>query len=255
MESFKHYGFLERLSTMLKVDFRRMFTMKLFYIMMGICLVIPILVLVMTTTASESADADTFVNTWQIIGSVSGENSGAMSLTSMCNINLVYFIVAVLVSLFISEDFKSGYSKNLFTVRSKKNDYIISKILVCSICGVTMLLAFLVGGIMGGAISGLSFDTGIAGISGIILCMVSKILLIIVFVPIYVVMGVVGKQKTWLSMILSFAVGMLLFPMIPVITPLDSTMMNVILCVGGSAMFSLGLGYVGNLILQKTSLV
>lgn len=46
---FEPFGFGKRLRSMLGGDFRRMFTMRLFYIMTGISFVIPILVLVMTT--------------------------------------------------------------------------------------------------------------------------------------------------------------------------------------------------------------
>lgn len=46
---FEHKSFGNRLKSMMKVDFRRMFTSKLFYIMIGVCLIVPILILVMTT--------------------------------------------------------------------------------------------------------------------------------------------------------------------------------------------------------------
>lgn len=263
---FEHNSFSKRLRSMLKVDFRRMFTMRLFYIMAGICLVMPILILVMTTMMDGSVTVDPqtgaetviegFDNTWQIIGSASGESSSAgMSMTSMCNINLLYFFAAVLVCLFVSEDFKSGYAKNLFTVRSKKSDYVISKTLVGFVCGAFMLLAFFVGTMLGGAISGLSFDMGTAGTGGIVMCMLAKMFLIAVFVPIYLAVSVAAKQKTWLSIVGSFCIGMLLFMMVPMMTPLDSGIMNVILCLAGGVLFSAGLGVVSNTILRKTSLV
>ena len=75
------------------------------------------------------------------------------------------------------------------------------------------------------------------------------------FVPIYLTMAVIGRQKLWFSLILSFMVGMFLFTMIPMLTPLDSTIVNVIGCLIGGALFSIGLGAVSNLILKKTSLV
>lgn len=264
--NFEHLSFGNRLKSMLKVDFRRMFTMRLFYIMVGICLVIPILILVMTTMMDGSVSIDPstgiesivegFDSTWQIIGSISSESSAmGMSMTDMCNINLLYFFLAVLVCLFVSEDFKSGYAKNLFTVRSKKVDYIISKTLLCFISGVCMILAFFVGSMLGGAIAGLSFDTGAAGAGGIVMCLLSKMFLVAVFVSIYTLMSVIGKQKTWLSMVLSFGTSMLLFTMIPMLTPLDSGIMNVILCLAGGVLFSVGLGSVSNTILRKTSLV
>ncbi len=263
---FEHNSFGKRLRSMLKVDFRRMFTTRLFYIMMGICLVMPILILVMTTMMDGSVSVDPqtgvetvmegFDNTWQIIGTVSGASASAgMSMTSMCNINLLYFFAAVLVCLFVSEDFKSGYAKNLFTVRSKKSDYVISKTLVGFVCGVLMLLAFFVGTMLGGAISGLPFDTGTAGTGEIVMCMLAKMFLIAVFVPISLAISVAAKQKTWLSIVGSFCAGMLLFIMIPMMTPLNSGIMNVILCLAGGILFSAGLGAVSNTILRKTSLV
>lgn len=72
-----------------------------------------------------------FKNAWQILGAVSGGSSGlAMDMTSMCNMNLMYFAIAVLACLFIAEDFRSGYAKNLFTVRAKRNEYIDSKLIL-----------------------------------------------------------------------------------------------------------------------------
>lgn len=264
--SFESNGFGKRLKSMLKVDFRRMFTMPLLYIMVGVCLVIPILILVMTTMMDGSVSVNPqtgvetvmegFDNTWQAIGSVSSESSMMdMSLTGMCNINMLYFFVAVLVCIFVSDDFRSGYAKNLFTVRAKKSDYIISKTLVGFVGGALMLLAFFVGAMLGGAISGLPFDTGAAGVLGIVMCMVAKVLLVAVFAPIYLLMSVIAKQKTWLSMMLSLMTGMFLFTMIPMLTPLDSTIMNVVLCLAGGALFSTGFGAISNAVLRKTSLV
>ncbi|MGM9637346.1 MAG: ABC transporter permease [Eubacteriales bacterium] len=251
---------------MLKVDFRRMFTTPLFYIMVGVCLVIPVLILVMTTMMAGTTSVDPttgvettiegFTNVWQSIGSVSGEGAAmSMDLTGMCNINMLYFLVAVFVCLFVSEDFRSGYSKNLFTVRARKSDYVISKTLAGFVGGAFMILAYFVGAVLGGAISGLSFDVGTAGIDGIVMCLLSKIFLVAVFVPIYLAVSVAAKQKTWLSIVGSFCIGMLLFTMIPMMTPLDSTIMNVVMCLVGGALFSVGLGAGSNLILRKTNLV
>lgn len=261
---FESNRFGKRMKSMLKVDFRRMFTMPLFYIMEGVCLIIPILILVMTTMMDGSVSVNPqtgvetviegFDNTWQAIGSVSG-SAMSMDLTGMCNINMLYFFVAVLVCIFVSEDFRSGYAKNLFTVRSKKSDYVISKTLVGFVGGVCMLLAFFVGAMLGGAISGLSFDTGAASVGGIVMCMLAKMLLVAVFVPIYLLMAVIAKQKLWMSLVGSLMIGMLFFMMIPMLTPLDSTIMNVVLCLAGGALFSVIFGVISNQVLRKTSLV
>ncbi len=160
-----------------------------------------------------------------------------------------------LVCLFVSEDFKSGYTKNLFTVRTKEINYGVSKTVVCFVGGTIMILAFFVGAMLGGAIAGLPFDTGAASASWIVMCLISKVLLSAVFVPIYLVMSVAAKQRTWLFMIVSLGAGMLLFMMIPALTPLNAGIMNVVLCLAGGVVFSAGLGAISNLILSKTSLV
>lgn len=263
---FQSNTFTTRLKSMLKVDFRRMFTMPLFYILVGISIVIPILVLVMTTmmegttTINPSTNVETtiegFKNVWQAIASTSYAGSTMkMDLTTMCNINMMYFMIAVLVCIFVSDDFRSGYSKNLFTVRSNKKDYVISKTLVCFVGGISMIISYFVGAMLGGAIASLSFDTGLVEIEQIIMCMIAKLFLVLVFVALFLVMSVVAKQKLWLSIVLSLGSSMLLFTIIPMMTPLDSSIMNVILCLAGGVLFSVGLGSISNLILKKSSLV
>ena len=107
---------------MLKVDFKRLFLSRSFYIIVAACLVAPILILVMTTMMDGSVTVDPntgvetvmegFDNVWQIIGTVSGASSDAgasmdMSITSMCNINMLYFAIAALVCIFVADDFRS----------------------------------------------------------------------------------------------------------------------------------------------------
>ena len=262
---FKHQSFSSRLMSMLKVDFRRMFTMRLIYIMVGACLVMPILILVMTTMMDGSVTVDPqtgvetviegFKNTWQAIGATSDAGMMNMDITGMCNINMFYFFVAVLVCIFVADDFRSGYCKNLFTVRAKKADYVISKTLVCFVGGMLMLIAFFIGTMLGGAISGLPFDLSAAGVGGVVMCMIAKLLLVAVFVPIYLLWSVAAKQKLWLSLVGSFGTGMFLFMMVPMMTPLDSTLVNVLMCLAGGFLFSAGLGAISNRVLSKTSLV
>lgn len=281
--NFECNTFGRRLKSMLKVDLRRMFTSLLIYILVASCLVMPIVITVMVEMMEGTTPIDQqtglpgepikgFDSAWQIIGSVSGgdamggmgSTSGeagdqmaemSMDVTSMCNINMLYFLIAVPVCLFVSDDFRSGYAKNLFTVRAKKTDYVISKTIVCFIGGALMILAFFIGSMLGGVISGLPFDMVGFNAGELVMCIISKVLLVSVFVPIYLVVSVAAKQRAWLSMLLSFGVGMFLFMMIPMMTPLNASVMNVILCLAGGVMFGAGLGAVSNLVLKKTALV
>ena len=257
---------MKRLKTMLHVDFRRMFTQPLLWIMVGSCLVMPILILVMTTMMDGSVSVNPqtgvetviegFDNVWQIIGNISSTGMNmSMDMTAMCNINLLYFLVSVLVCLFVSGDFRSGYAKNLFTVRAKKSDYVISKTLVCFVGGAMMVLAFFIGSLAGGAIAGLPFDMVGFNAANLIMCVAAKALLMAVFVPIYLIMAVIAKNKAWLSILLSMMVGMFLFMMIPMLSPLDATAIHALGCLAGGVLFGIGFGAISNTILKKTSLV
>ncbi len=249
--------FAKRLKTMLKVDARRMFTMPAVWIMFGISLALPVLILVMTSfvgVAEAGEGAVAFTNVWQAIGSAGGMS---MDLTGMCNINLLYFLAAIFTCLFVGEDFRSGYVKNLFTVRSRKIDYVLSKTIVLFAAACGMFLCYFAGAMIGGGIAGLSFDTAEVGASagGIALCMISKIFFAPVFVSIALTLATVGKQRLWLSVLGTLAAGMLLFTMIPMMTPLNAGAFHVVLCVLGGPLFATGLGAVSCVILNKTSLV
>ena len=287
---FNSNSFGTRLGSMIKVDFRRMFKSRLFYILIACALVIPILITVMMSMMDGSVSVDPQTgaetvmqgpeNAWQSIGSLptdetesDGETDddktaegdeaagdaaaamGGMDVMSMCNINMMFMGAAVFICLFISEDFRSGYAKNLFTVRAKKGDYVVSKTLAGFVCGALMLIAYFIGAMLGGAISGLSFDLGTLTTVNIVMCMIGKIFLMLVFISIFVLVSVAAKQKAWLALCGSLGAGMLLFMMVSMITPLGSTIINVALCLAGGAMFAFGLGAFSNLVLKKTSLV
>ena len=263
---FETFRFGKRAKSMLMVDFRRMLKSGLFYILLACALVMPILMTVMMTMmdGSVSTDPQTGVetvmqgpeNTWQNIGTLpGGETMGGMDVFGMCNINMMFMIVAVFICLFISDDFRSGYAKNLFTVRAKKGDYVISKTLFGFVAGALLLIAYFVGSVLGGAISGLSFDLHGLNAGNIVMCMLAKIVLMPVFVSIFVLVSVAAKQKAWLSICGSLGGGMLLFMMVSMITPLSSTFVNVVLCLAGGVMFAVGLGFASKRVLEKTSLV
>lgn len=265
---FEKLGFGERLGSMLKVDFRRMLRSRLFYILIATALLVPILMTVMMSMMDGSVSVNPQTgeetvmqgpeNTWQSIGTLptsDGAAMGGMDVMSMCNINMMFMGVAVFVCLFIADDFRSGYAKNLFTVRAKKSEYVISKTLAGFVCGALMLVAYFIGAILGGAIAGLSFELlGFTAIN-LVMCILAKIFLMLVFVPIFVLVSIGAKQKAWLGLCGSFGAGMLLFMMVSMITPLGSTVINVLLCLVGGALFSWGLGAIGNIVLKKTSLV
>ena len=262
---FEKVSFAVRVKSMLKVDFRRMFKSKLFYILIACALVIPILMTVMMSMMDGSVSVNPQTgeetvmqgpeNAWQNIGTLPGEPLGGDEIFMMCNINMMFMAVAVFTCLFISDDFRSGYAKNLFTVRTKRGEYVISKTIAGFVCGTFMLIAYLVGSILGGAISGLSFDLHGLNAGNLVMCMLAKVFLMLVFVSIFVLISVAAKQKAWLALCGSLGGGMLLFMMVSMITPLSSTIINVVLCLAGGVLFAVGLGLASKAVLMKSSLV
>lgn len=269
MNAKNNVGFGRRLATMLRVDMRRMGRSRLFCILVAVALVIPVLMTVMMTMmdGTVSLDPQTGVETvmkgpessWQAIGALPLEEGeepmGGMDVMSMCNIDMMFMLSAVFTCLFICEDFRSGYAKNLFTVRAKKGDYVFSKTLCGIICCSIMLIAYFIGAMIGGAVSGLSFDLGALGIMNVVFCILSKLMLSAVFTPIFVAVSVGARQKAWLAICGSLAVGMLLFMTVSLISPLSATVVNVILCAVGGTLFSALLGLLSKQILNKVSLV
>ena len=171
----------------------------------------PVLMTVMMTVmdGSVSVDPQTGVetvmqgpeNTWKNIGTLpDDEDMSGIDVFMMCNINMVFMIAAVFICLFISDDFRSGYTKNLFTVRAKKGDYVISKTLAGFVCGALMLIAYFIGSVLGGAISGLSFDLHGLSAGILVMCMVAKVFLMLVFIAIFVLISVAAKQRAWLAL-------------------------------------------------------
>ena len=263
---FENISLQKRTKSMLKVDFRRMIRSRLFYIMISIALVTPILITVMMAMmdGSVSVDPQTGVetvmhgpdNAWQNIGTIPGfESMGGSEIFMMCNVNMMFMAVAVFVCLFITDDFRCGFSKNLFTTRSGKADYVISKTVVGSITGALLIAAYFIGSILGGAMAGLSFDLHGLSAANVVACFFAKIFLMPVFVSIFTLVSVAAKEKAWLAICGSLGGGMLLFMMVSMVTPLNSTFMHVILCIAGSLMFSIGLGAVSKVVLEKTRLV
>ena len=262
---FEKISFAGRIKSMLNVDFRRMFKSRLFYILIACFLVMPILMTVMMSMmdGSVSVNPQTGVetimegpeNAWQNIGTLPGEPLGGDEIFMMCNINMAFMGVAVFVCLFISDDFRSGYAKNLFTVRAKRGEYVVSKTVSGFVCGAFMLIAYFIGSVLGGAISGLSFDLHGLNAGNIVMCILAKVFLMLVFVSIFTLISVAAKQKAWLAICGSLGGGMLLFMMVSMITPLGSTFINVILCLAGGTLFAVGLGAISKTVLKKTSLV
>jgi len=244
--------FFDRLWPMIKLDFYRLFHTPIFYIMVGVAALIPALVLAMAGAAEEGGQA--FTNTWQVFEGVSGNTAGLMDFANMANVNMVFIFAALLISVFVAHDYSSGFVKNIFTVHAKKPDYVVSKSFAGIFGGMCMILAYFIVTIIVGGIMGKSFELGAANAGGVILCLLSKMFLMGVFVPLYLIGAVLFKQKLWMTIIATFAAGILFYPVASLAVPLDASLLTLIICVLAAGIGFIGFGSLASLILNKRDL-
>jgi hypothetical protein len=155
------------------------------------------------------------------------------------------------MAIFIAHDYSSGFVKNVFTVHSKKVDYVISKSAVGIFSGVGMIVAYTFGAIIAGLITGKSFDVNL---SGLLLCLISKMFLMGVFCSLFVGIAVFFRSKLWLTIVFTFLFGMMFYPAASVAT-LNSSLFTVFASLIAGVVGAVAIGTVSTFILKRRDLV
>lgn len=197
---FESPSFSKRIKGMLGVDFYRLFHIPLFYIFLAIAAIIPAMIL--GTTGSEEA-TQLYANTWNIIAA----DSPLYMISDMgeyANMNMVFIFGGIMVSIFIGHDYKSGYVKQLFTTHAKKQDYMISKSLVCAFAMACMCITYLLGGACAGLLVGTSMSVNVGSL---ILAIVSKMVMSLGWASLYTFLNVIFRRYFGVSIASSFFFG------------------------------------------------
>lgn len=249
----------QRVASMMRLDFYRLFHTPAFFIMLAVSALIPALVLTTSGTGATGVDAAggtqpsiTYTNAWQLVESTGGSATGAdpLDFGGYANINMVFIFAGLLMAIFVSHDYMSGFAKSIFTVHSEKMDYVVSKTAIGIVGGAGMVLAYIVGAVASGLILGVSFEVGVVGL---ILCVVSKILLMAVFCSLFLAISVFFREKLWITIVFTFLVGMILYPAASVAT-LDSTLVTVLVSLVAGALGALAVSGLSTLILTRRDL-
>ena len=143
---FESPSFAKRIKSMLGVDFYRLFHTPLFYIFLAISAIIPAMII---GSGGMEGGEQLYANTWNIVAA----NTPLYVINTIgeyANMNMVFIFGGIMVSIFIGHDYQSGYVKQLFTTHAKKQDYMISKSLVCAFAMACMCIMYLLGGVGGG---------------------------------------------------------------------------------------------------------
>ena len=201
---FESPAFTRRLGGMLGVDFYRLFHTPLFYIFLGIAAIIPAMVSAMTMMPDQNGNQITFYsNVWQIIASQKPLYV-IETIADYANMNMVFIFGGIMVSIFIGHDYKSGYVKQLFTTHAKKEDYMISKTLVCAFAIVCMCITYFIGGTVGGLIAGYETDVCVASL---ILAILGKMVMSLGWASLYTLLNVIFRRYFGISVVSSFFFG------------------------------------------------
>jgi len=250
---------------MLKLDFYRLFHTPAFYMMLIIAAIIPAMVLSMgdieppvssnphAVSTEVSTPSAEITNAWQLIESTGGSAvaDNPLDFAGFANINMLFIFAGLLMAIFVSHDYSSGFVKNIFTVHSKKIDYVVSKSAIGVFGGAGMIITYVFGTVIAGLLTGKSFDVNVAGL---IMCLISKAYLMSVFCSLFLCIAVFFRNRLWLTIVFTFLLGMMLYPAASVAT-LGSTGMTVLLAATAGAAGAVAFGTVSTSILKKRDLV
>ncbi len=195
-------SFGKRIKGMLLVDLYRLFHTPLFYIFIAIAAIIPAMI-IGTTGTDGSQTAALFTNVWQAIA-VAKPLYVIENIGQYANMNMVFIFGGIMVSIFIGHDYKSGYVKQLFTTHAKKQDYMISKTLTCALAMACMCGTYLLGSILAGLFSGLSFSVNFGSL---VCAILGKVIMSLGWASLYVFLNIIFRKNFWISILSSFFFG------------------------------------------------
>ena len=202
---FESPTFARRIKGMLSVDFYRLFHTPLFYIFLAIAAIIPAMVSAMTMMPDQSGNTmePLYSNVWQIIAA-SKSLYVIETIADYANMNMVFIFGGIMVSIFIGHDYKSGYVKQLFTTHAKKQDYMISKSLVCAFAMACMCVTYLIGGTVGGLLVG--YETTV-NVASLLIAIFGKIIMSLGWASLYTFLNVIFRRYFGISIASSFFFG------------------------------------------------
>ena len=229
---FKNPSIIERIKSMLSVDFYRLFHTPLFYIFLGIAAIIPALVSMGMSTVDPTTGqitGTTLENIW-IMVAVKEPLYVVNTIAEYANMNMVFIFGGIMVSIFIGHDYKSGYVKQLFTTHAKKQDYMISKTLTCAFAMACMCLTYLIGTIASGMFNQISFKVNAMSL---ILAILGKMVMSLGWASLYTFLNIIFRKYFGVSIASSFffGTGILIIGVAAIIESLslDSSILNLFL--------------------------
>ena len=263
-ETFESPKFGSRVKSMLKLDFYRLFHTPNFYLFLLIAALIPAMIIgtsgmdasgsIAGSAVQSSAPAQSIeiTNAWQLVESTGGSAAAdnPLDFGGYANINMLFIFAGLLMAIFVAHDYSSGFVKNIFTVHSKKTDYVISKSVIGVFGGTGMIVTYVFGTVLAGLFTGKTFDVNL---SGLIMCLLSKAFLMGIFCSLFLGIAVFFRNKLWMTIVFTFLIGMIFYPAASVAT-LNSTVVTMLLTLAAGVIGAIAIGAGSSVILNKRDL-
>ena len=203
---FESPSFGRRLKGMLGVDFFRLFHTPMYYIFLAIAAMIPALILGtggMTNPQTGEVGAMLYTNVWNAVAADTPLYV-VSDIGEYANMNMVFIFGGIMVSIFIGNDYRSGYVKQLFTTHAKKQDYMLSKTVTCAFAMACMCMTYLMGSVAAGALVGLDFS---ANAGSLICAILGKLVMSLGWASLYTFLNVIFRKFFGVSIVSSFFFG------------------------------------------------
>lgn len=172
-----------RVKNLLRMDLHRMIHGKAFWVMAGITVFIPVMML---TQMGEVRDIAAFIGG-------SGDTGAGFSFGAGMSLSILTVLTGILLSIYIGREYSSGHIKNIITSHANKCDYILSKTIIAFVwtaafTAIYLLTLFILGAVMG-------IPTGITSIPGLLLFIVEKLLLSIPMSVLMIAINLIFREK------------------------------------------------------------
>ena len=164
-------------------------------------------------------------------------------------------------------NYKSGYVKQLFTTHAKKQDYMMSKTLTCALAMACMCGTYLIGSILAGLFSGLSFSVNFGSL---ICALLGKVIMSLGWASLYVFLNIIFRKNFWISILSSFffGTGILIIGAAAIFgnnsilniflygasvyACLSSTIITLLVCIFNSLVWTLIYNIIGTIVLNRS---
>ena len=164
-------------------------------------------------------------------------------------------------------NYKSGYVKQLFTTHAKKQDYLMSKTLTCALAMACMCGTYLIGSILAGLFSGLSFSVNFGSL---ICALLGKVIMSLGWASLYVFLNIIFRKNFWISILSSFffGTGILIIGAAAIFgnnsilniflygasvyACLSSTIITLLVCIFNSLVWTLIYNIIGTIVLNRS---